>query len=148
MDKILPKQSNLRKGRVSVPNQIYHITTTTQNRNPIFNDFLAARTVIKVLKSSDQLGFTDTFAFVLMPDHLHWLFGINQLKTLEQVVQAAKSISAKRLNHMVWQMGFYDYAIRAEDDLPAIAAYIVSNPVRAGLVEDISNYPHWGSRYM
>ena len=148
MEQPLPKQSSLRKGRVSLPNQIYHITTTTLNRTPIFNDFYAARALINVLKSSDNLGFTDTLAFVVMPDHLHWLFSLNQLKTLEQVIQAAKSISAKRLNQSVWQTGFYDYAIRVEDDLIGIASYIVANPVRAGLVDNIANYPHWDNRYL
>ena len=43
----------------------------------------------------------------------------------------------------VWQKGFHDRAVRQEDDLPAIARYVVANPVRAGLVTKTGTYPHW-----
>ncbi|MCF6281296.1 MAG: hypothetical protein L3J28_03650 [Candidatus Polarisedimenticolaceae bacterium] len=37
----------------------------------------------------------------------------------------------------------HDRAIRKEEDLVAIARYIVANPLRAGLVKSIKDYPHW-----
>jgi REP element-mobilizing transposase RayT len=42
----------------------------------------------------------------------------------------------------LWQKGFHDRAIRTEADLPAIGRYIVTNPVRAGLVSRVGAYPH------
>ena len=35
-----------------------------------------------------------------------------------------------------------------EDDLFAVARYIVANPVRAGLVERIGDYPFWDSAFL
>lgn len=66
-----PKQKNLRRGRYSQENQIYHITTTILNRVPIFRETQTARLMIRVLRKSDELNKTNTLAFAVMPDHIH-----------------------------------------------------------------------------
>jgi hypothetical protein len=43
------------------------------------------------------------------------------------------------------QDGFYDHVLRREEDSLAIAAYIVANPVRAGLVKSVTEYSYSGS---
>jgi REP element-mobilizing transposase RayT len=86
-------------------------------------------------------------AFVVMPDHLHWLLQLQQ-DTLSTVVGRVKSISAKRLGRHVWQAGFYDRALRRNDDLQAMARYVVANPVRAGLVQRLGLYPHWDAIWL
>jgi putative transposase len=48
----------------------------------------------------------------------------------------------------VWQRGFYDRAIRKEEDLLAVARYIVANPLRAGLVSQLSDYPFWDAVWL
>jgi REP element-mobilizing transposase RayT len=47
------------------------------------------------------------------------------------------------LGRPVWQNGFHDHALRQEEDLAEVARYIVANPLRAGLVERLGDYPHW-----
>jgi putative transposase len=47
-----------------------------------------------------------------------------------------------------WQKTYYDHALRAEEDLRAQARYIVANPLRAGLVTDIGQYPHWDAVWL
>ena len=133
---------NLRLGRVSQPGQIYLITTVTHNRHRHFADLPAARSLIRALRDESAAGSCDTLAFVVMPDHLHWLM---QLKdpSLSAVVGRVKSISARRLGGRIWQPGFHDHALRVEDDLRATARYIVANPLRAGLVHRVGQYPHW-----
>ena len=71
-----PHQNRLRAGRHSQPNQIYHIITNTKNRQPIFKNHQFARILIKQLMA--QQPQASTLAFVVMPDHLHWLLQINQ----------------------------------------------------------------------
>ncbi len=70
---IKPHAKNLRKGRFSQQNQIYLITTVTEGRERIFTDLFAAKVLINRLKYEQVQGNADTLAFVLMPDHLHWL---------------------------------------------------------------------------
>ena len=80
-----------------------------------------------------------------MPDHFHWLLDLGDEKTLSQTVQFIKSITSKRLKEPIWQRGFHDRAIRHENNLKDVARYIVANPIRAGLVSNIRQYPHWDS---
>ena len=138
-----PNQKNLRKGRYSSINQIYHITTTTINRAPIFKDFSNARLMVQILKKSDELNNTSTLALVVMPDHIHWLFQLHQKQSLSKLIQGIKSISARAYGKPIWQAGYYDHAIRKDEDIVNIARYIIANPLRAGLVKRVGDYPHW-----
>jgi len=52
-------------------------------------------------------------------------------------------VTTSRLGQPVWQRGFHDHAVRREEDLQALARYVVANPVRAGLVQRTGLYPHW-----
>ncbi|MGZ8258317.1 MAG: hypothetical protein ACXWTR_03995 [Methylotenera sp.] len=49
-NQLKPHQKDLRIGRYSQTNQIYHVTTTTLNRMPIFKDFQLARLIVSILK--------------------------------------------------------------------------------------------------
>jgi putative transposase len=141
-------QKNLRKGRYSQANQIYHITTTTSNRLPIFSDFYLIRKIINTIKQSDKLGYTTTLAFVVMPDHIHWLMQLEDKATLQQVIRSMKSQTAKVIGYPIWQPGYYDHAIRKDEDIMHIARYIIANPFRAGLVKKVGDYPHWDTVYL
>ena len=45
----------------------------------------------------------------------------------------------------LWQPRYYDHIVRAEEDLRAIAEYILNNPVRKGLAERAADWPWGGS---
>ena len=73
---------------------------------------------------------------------------------LSRCVGAAKGRVARALcakhPHVgaVWQDGFHDQAIRGERHLREAARYIVLNPVRAGIVERIGDYPYWDAVWL
>lgn len=145
----------LRKGRFSCPNQIYLITIVTHARTPLFTDFNAARTFIAELRQSDSEQLTNTIAWVVMPDHIHWLFGLGEHVPLTKLLQRIKGRSAKSLNEAfnaqgqsIWQKGYHDRAIRREEDLKSIARYILANPLRAGITDKLANYPHWDAVWL
>ena len=133
----------LRSGRHSQSGQIYILTTVTQNRSPVFDDFPSARKLIGVLRDQQRLEHAKTLAFVVMPDHLHWLMALGDKVSLSVCMRNVKRLSALRIGQPIWQNGFHDHAIRQEEDLPSVARYVVSNPVRAGLVARTGQYPHW-----
>jgi len=141
-------QKDLRIGRYSQQNQIYHITFTTINRTPIFQDFAKARTLISILKQSDQLQHTSTLAYVVMPDHIHWLIQLTGGQSLPNVIKTVKSKASVQLGSPIWQTGFYDHAVRKDEDIQTIARYIVANPIRAGLVTIVGDYPHWDAMWL
>ncbi|MBY4677776.1 REP-associated tyrosine transposase [Marinobacterium arenosum] len=142
----------LRKGRYSEPNRIYLVTATTKNRVSWFRDFYHGRMLVDCFRCTESN--TITLAFVVMPDHFHWLMQLGDHASLSKVVQQVKSVSAHRMNkHLkrhgpIWQDGFHDRALRREEDLQAIARYIVMNPIRAGLVNSVREYPLWDAIWL
>ena len=92
-------------------------------------------------------------AWVIMPDHFHWLIQLEQ-QTLARLMQAIKSRSTLTINWALnesgafWQSGYHDRAIRDGEDLLPFARYIVANPLRAGLVDKIGDYPLWDACWL
>lgn len=143
-----------RLGRFSERNRIYHVSTATHDRKPLFRSFENGRRVVQALNCEEQRGHAVTMAFVVMPDHLHWLVQLIGNRSLSNSVCVVKSHSARIINAAassrgtVWQRGFYDRAIRKDDDLVAIARYIVANPLRAGIVRSVADYPLWDAIWL
>ncbi|MFO1311380.1 MAG: hypothetical protein U1F41_04875 [Burkholderiales bacterium] len=48
----------------------------------------------------------------------------------------------------LWQRGFHDHALRREEDIVDVARYVVANPLRAGLVGRIGDYPFWNCAWL
>ncbi|WP_268798487.1 REP-associated tyrosine transposase [Pseudomonas huanghezhanensis] len=136
----------LRKGRYSGAGQIYLLTSVVQGRRPLFADCQVGRFVVKQFQIAQQEGRANTLAWVVMPDHFHWLVELKaeSLGTLMRKVKAGSALSIMRAMQApakVWQKGYHDRAVRREEDLQSIARYIVANPLRAGLVKRIGDYP-------
>jgi hypothetical protein len=56
------------------------------------------------------------------------------------------SFAAKRLTgRALWQTGYFERVVRDDQEVRTLAAYILANPVRAGLVEEPWAYPFSGS---
>ena len=143
-----PHGKDLRKGRVSLPGQVYHITAITLERQPVFSDFWSARLLINALRQAQARDEATTLAFVIMPDHMHWLMQLGEHVSLSDVVGAVKGVTAHALGGRIWQSGFHDHALRREEDLAKLARYIVANPLRAGLVQRVGDYPHWDAVWL
>jgi putative transposase len=89
-----------------------------------------------------------TFAFVVMPSHIHWLFQPldewcatvpPEKSPREIILHSVLSFSAHECNQLLgrtgrfWQGESYDHCVRNEGELERIIEYIESNPVKAGL---------------
>ncbi|MFC3607816.1 REP-associated tyrosine transposase [Stutzerimonas tarimensis] len=144
---------NLRQGRVSLPGHAYLLSTVTRHRKHLFRRWSEAQAVAREIHLAGQGEAVHSLAWVLMPDHLHWLIQL-RAGTLETLMQTLKSRSALAINlgleqrGPVWQKGYHDRAIRDEEDLRALARYVVANPLRAGLVERIGSYPFWDAAWL
>ena len=143
-----PHAHRLRAGRYSQAGRIYLVTTVTRHRRPVFRSLPAARCLIRTLQEEQRRGRADTLAFVVMPDHLHWLLQLAGPADLSQVIQAVKSVTAHRIGGKIWQDGFHDHALRKDENLLKTARYIVANPLRAGLVTRLGDYPHWDAIWL
>ena len=138
----------MRKGRVSLPGQVYHVTAITFERQPVCSDLRSARVLISALREAQARSEAATLAFVVMPDHMHWLLQLGEDASLSAVVGAVKAVTAHGLGKRIWQSGFHDHALRQEEDLAKLARYIVANPLRAGLVQRVGDYSHWDAVWL
>ena len=143
----------LRTGRYSETDRIYLLTAVTHQRQPIFKDWRIGRLLVSQFKNAQEEGEATSLAWVVMPDHFHWLVQLHN-GDLPRLMRITKSRSARAINEArhsfgtVWQKGYFDQAMRREDDMRAMARYIVANPLRAGLVEHIGQYPLWDASWL
>jgi len=63
----------LRYGRYSRSGNLYSLTTATLGREPLFADAANMAILIDTLRFVERRGFRHNLAWVVMPDHLHWL---------------------------------------------------------------------------
>jgi len=148
-----PHSRHLRKGRFSEAGRIYLVTFTTHRRAPRFLEWRHASVVAASLASSLNWGSAVLLCWVLMPDHWHGLLELGD-QPLDRVVGRAKARATLDWHArgsgegLLWARGFHDHALRGEDDLLRSARYIVANPVRAGLVRSIRQYPYWDALWL
>ncbi len=150
-----PGHASLRKGRVSLANQIYLITFTTRRRQPLFADHVKARAAARCLVNSRLWSRSRLLAWVLMPDHWHGLIALGVGDDLGLRIGLAKTNMARGIRAEagaigpIWAKSFHDHALRNDDEaLLATARYIVMNPVRAGLVRRVGDYPYWDAIWL
>ena len=85
-----------------------------------------------------------------MPDHLHMLVeGLAENADLTCFVKDSKQSSGyahkQRFQEALWQPSWFDRVLRKEEQTTDVIRYILLNPIRAGLVESVSEYPLCGS---
>ena len=135
------------KGRTSKANNYYSVTLCCYGRQPIFKNFSNGIIAAKALYNLKEK--VDTICFVLMPDHLHWIFRLHPRQSLSHVIKHYKSevtiCIRKKIGRkvVIWQSNYYDHMIRDENDLINQARYIVANPLRANLVKSVGDYSFW-----
>ena len=139
----------LRRGRISVCGQTYLLTTVTRQRRTLFTDWATAAPVCALLHETRPWRGSQLLCWVLMPDHLHLLVSLGEVEPLSKLMQRMKALTARQAfspaHGEVWSPGFHDRALRREEDIAAVARYVVMNPVRAGLVSRVGDYPYWNA---
>ena len=144
----------LTKGRCSRIDHIYSVTTICRDRKRLFADAVVIGCLTDQIERLARDGIVENLAWVVMPDHVHWMFALRRGR-LSDAVGLFKGRSAHAINNMlgtggaVWQAGYYDHALRGDEDVAACARYLLENPIRAGLAGSIEEYPYawcmWGA---
>ena len=140
----------LRKGRYSEPGRIYLITFVTAGRKRWFEAFHLACSASRTFSCSAHAEQAELLCWVLMPDHFHGLVQLQGERTLSQCVRRLKSQSTRASggSGRIWASAYHDHAVRKEEDVRALARYIIANPVRAGLAESVLEYPFWNAIWL
>lgn len=91
-------------------------------------------------------------ACCIMPNHVHMVFTpllrtADEYYSLATIMASLKGYTAREANRLLgrkgqfWQHESYDRVVRDEDELMRILAYVIDNPVKAGLVKDANAWP-------
>jgi len=90
--------------------------------------------------------FFDLFTYCIMPNHVHVVFkplkkDDREYYKLNRIMQSLKRYTAQQANRVLgregtfWQAESYDHVIRDVDELNRIIYYMITNPLKAGLVK-------------
>ncbi|MCH8026221.1 MAG: transposase [Chloroflexi bacterium] len=130
----------------------FSLTLATAGRKKVFHDERAVELCLEELNAAATGYSASVYAYCFMPDHLHLLATVPEGVSLLDFVRHFKQLTCYRFRSLphcrdktLWQRRFYDHALRKEEDINVVATYIWGNPVRAGLVSDLREYPYWGS---
>jgi putative transposase len=85
-------------------------------------------------------------AYCFMPDHVHVLLeGTSGGSSLQPYVERWKQVTGhwftRTRSRRLWQSGYYDRVLREDEPMRVVARYIVGNPIRAGLADQVGQYP-------
>ena len=100
-----PGNAALRRGRYSEPNRIYLVTACTNRREPLFQDWRIGRLVVAEMRRLHELSQVESLAWVVMPDHWHWLLQLGEMIDLARVMNATKERSAIAVNRSLGRTG-------------------------------------------
>lgn len=144
----------LRKGRHSYPGGIYLVTFGAAHRQPLFRDPHVAVAACRSFSPSARAAGVELMCWVLMPDHFHALLRLNAVAQLSRCVQRIKGRASMECRKAcgqampIWERAFHDRALRREEDILPAARYVLGNPVRAGLVTNVMEYPYWNAVWL
>ena len=116
----------------------------------------------------------DLISYVVMPNHVHVLIRVYESFSLAKIVQSWKGYTGKKIREMInsgiagsadrlvgfdrkdakqtlgdpgvriWHREFWDRYIRDEKHFKSTIDYIGQNPVKAGLVKNVEDWPWSG----
>ncbi len=118
------------------------ITTVTLNREPFFANPAIAREAVETLLRVHVLHPFSLHAFVVMPDHVHFVATIPTHNSISKILNVYKS--GLTFNTGIRKMWQRRSDMRIVKDLRAVIDYIHNNPVNAGLAMTAADYP-WSS---
>jgi putative transposase len=128
----------------------YYLTLCTYKRTRLFLDSSLVNLVLSQFLRTAAVERFELPAYCFMPDHLHAVATALAVSSdLERFVRLVKQqtghlVIAQR-NRRLWQASYFDRTLRREEALSGVIAYIIANPVRAGIAVSPADYPHWGS---
>ncbi len=131
----------------------YSLTFCTFQRQRHFIDAVLVHLVLhEILRTADECDF-ELPAYCFMPDHLHLLsVGRSPVAHLLSFAKLARQRSAmtfsQRTGGRLWQQGFFERTLRNDEAIEVVARYIEGNPVRAGLVTSVDEWPFTGGGFL
>lgn len=129
------------------------LTFCTAERRHVFTTSDAVERALSQFLRAESETHVSLLAYCFMPDHVHLLVQTSDDSgDIGRFVRRGKQYSgylhSRATGQRLWQPSWHDRVVRRSDDLVAIIRYVVQNPIRASLVDDVRAYPYLGSSIM
>lgn len=131
---------------------VYHVVSRGNNQEKIFPENKDKDYFFGLLKEQTEKFQGQMYAYCIMDNHVHILIKI-QLKALSLLMQETNSNYAVYYNGKyrksghVFQGRFFSSCVETEAYLISCIRYIHNNPVKAGVVRYITEYPYSSAKY-
>lgn len=146
-----PHSRNLRSRRQMGGPGTFFVTKCLHPRKAVINDAIASE-ICSAFSFYAEKQHIYLGAFVVMLDHWHLLLATADGKTISTRMRdlgrwiGRKTQGDLAVQRCAWQPGFYETRIRSAKQFRFITAYVEENPVRAGLVNNPSDWK-WSSAH-
>lgn len=151
---MLPQRKSLRldKKCYETKGTLFHIIIRTADSRTLFDISPISDDIYSGILTGPVAKESDLNSVCLMPDHIHLPLGVLETNLIN-LMDRWKSFTTNRLHRFgisgdIWQRSFFDHAMRSDEDLVKVAQYIIENPVRAGIVNEASEYPYSWHKWM
>jgi putative transposase len=129
---------------------VYHAINRGNNRDRVFADAGDFRAFLRALGQTQLRYPFALFGYTLMNNHFHLLLRPDDGQSISRILQSLTVAHTWRYHRRhrsvghVWQGRFKSPVIQDDDHLLTVLRYVEGNPLRAGLVADLKDYP-WTS---
>ena len=129
---------------------VYHIINRGHNRQILFKDSYDYEKLRVITKTYKEKYKFKLFNYCLMINHFHLLIRVREGRNLPKIMQSISQAYAKYHKRRYGNIGYlfqgrYKSLLIKEDSyLSECARYIERNPLRAGIVQELSDYS-WSS---
>lgn len=134
-----------RQLRMVMPGGVYHLIARGNERKNIFRDDGDRQKLLKIVYSACERFDCRLYAYVLMSNHSHFVVKINgpNLSAFMHCLNGDYAIffnrKHKRFGHL-FQERFYSALVEHGPEIQRVVRYIHMNPVRAGMVDKLTDY--------
>lgn len=138
-----------RAWRIEYEGGLYHVLSRGNERKDIFRDARDRLMFLDVIGEMSGNYDVDIFAYVLMSNHYHILLRTNQAN-LSKSMQWLALTYTRRFNNRHFRTGhlfqgrFKSIIVQNDAYLMRLSCYIHRNPLRAGIIARLAEYP-WSS---
>lgn len=130
--------------------RVCSLTLAVRLRQPAFADQVLAQAAVAILNERVAAFGVRAYAYCIMPDHVRLILSPSEQCDLHRFVGTYKNLVQRAAwvggyKGQLWQPRFWDHVLRSEEAVTTAVAYVLDNPVRAGLAAQRSTYPFSGS---
>lgn len=137
-----------RLARVVAAGYPHHVVQRGNNREKVFDCNDDRKKYLSLIKKYSIKWDCKIMAYCLMSNHVHMLIRPQENITLSKMMQGISLCYTQYFNRLykrtgrLWESRYHSSPVEDYGYLWAVARYIEQNPVRAGIVQSVSDYSY------